>query len=374
MRYRSLATRVIAVAAVAGCAAPTNNPSSLSSETVDVRAGDHACVLSSGEARAGTLTFNVTNIGAQVTEFRLQSGDKRIVGEVENIGPSTTRGLVVQLADGKYTAVCKPGIADGAQTPFTVTGSAPRPVDTHGEVVDAVAQYKRYAVAQVAALVPKTQEFADAVKVNDVNRAKALFPLARTGWERIEPVAESVGDIDTKIDAREQDQRPPGGAWTGFHRLEKDLWVDGLQADSPAVADRLVADVRDLQARIAGVELRPAQLADGAKELFDEVAIIKLIGAEDIYSHTDLWDLNANIDGVRAVVAALRPVIDQKDPTLGPLFDAQFGDVQDVLDGERLGDGFRSFKDLSQYDIVKMSITVNALSRSASRLADAVTS
>ena len=100
------------------------------------------------------------------------------------------------------------------------------------KLAEATAGYKRYVTAQVDAQVTKTQELADAVKAGDVERAKALFPVARTYWERIEPVAESFGDIDPKIDGREDDERGPGVAWTGYHRLEKDLWVDGLQPDS----------------------------------------------------------------------------------------------------------------------------------------------
>ena len=252
------------------------------------------------------------------------------------------------------------GTVDEVRTPLTATG----PGGTDDELTGSLAQYRRYVTAQVDTLVPTTQEFADAVKAKDVDRAKSLFPLARTGWERIEPVAESFEDIDAKIDAREQDQRPPNVAWTGFHRLEKDLWVDGLQADAPAVADQLVADVKDLQTQVPGVELTPPELAKGAKEL--------LVGAEDSYSHTDVWDIDANIEGVRAVVAALRPVIDRKAPALGPRLDEQFGDMRGVLDGERLGDGFRSSKDVSQYDLTKMSIAVDALSQSTGRVADTV--
>ena len=149
--------------------------------------------------------------------------------------------------------------------------------------------------------------------------------------------------------------------------------VDGLQTDSSVIAEQLVADVRTLQARVADVEPTPVQLADGGKELLDEVAIVKLVGAEDSYSHTDLWDIDANVEGLRAVVAALRPVIDKKDPNLGRLLDAQFSDVRSVMDSERSGDGFRSFRDLSQYDIAKISITVDALSGSVSNVAHAVT-
>ena len=254
------------------------------------------------------------------------------------------------------------------RTPLTVTA----PGATDDELAGSLAQYRRYVTAQVDGLVPTVEEFADAVKAKDVDRARSLFPRARTGWERIEPIAESFEDIDAKVDAREQDQRPPDVAWTGFHRLERDLWVDGLRADAPAVADQLVADVKDLQTEVPGVELTPPELAKGAKELLDEMAIVKLVGAEDSYSHTDVWDIDANIEGVRAVVAALRPVIDRKEPALGPRLDEQFGDIRAVLDGERLGDGFRSSKDVSQYDLTKLSLALNALSQSTGRVADAV--
>ena len=52
--------------------------------------------MSAAEAPAGTLTFDVTNTGDQVTEFYLLGEDGlRIVAEVENIGPSISRALTV---------------------------------------------------------------------------------------------------------------------------------------------------------------------------------------------------------------------------------------------------------------------------------------
>ena len=114
---------------------------------------------------------------------------------------------------GTYTTACKPGmVGDGIRAPFTVTGAAARSIDANAKLAEATAGYKRYVTSQVDAQVTKTQEFADAVKAGDVERAKALFPVARTYWERIEPVAESFGDIDPKIDGREDDERGPGVA------------------------------------------------------------------------------------------------------------------------------------------------------------------
>ncbi|GAA3060486.1 peptidase M75 family protein [Pseudonocardia yunnanensis] len=374
-----LPVAALAVAALAGCTSTAPAPTTggaAAGGPIAVRAADDACEVGGAEAPAGTITFAVNNTGSKVTEFYLYGTGDRIMGEVENIGPGLTRQLIVEVPDGgTYTTACKPGmVGDGIRAPFTVTGTAARSVDENTKLAEATAGYKRYVTSQIDALVPKTQEFADAVKRQDVEGAKALFPVSRTYWERIEPVAESFGDIDPKIDGREDDERDPGVAFTGYHRLEKDLWVDGLQPDSPAIADQLMADIKDLQSRVTTVELTPVQLANGAKELLDEVATGKITGEEDRYSHTDLWDFKANVEGSQGAVAALRPVLDDKDPTLGPTLDERFAAVDTLLEGYRAGDGFVLYTQLTPDDTRKMSEAVDALGEPVSQVAGVVTS
>ena len=65
------------------------------------------------------------------------------------------------------------------------------------------------------------------------------FPQVRAYYERIEPIAEALGDLDPRIDYREVDAVAEGLDWTGFHRIEKDLWVpaqDALNADGETPA------------------------------------------------------------------------------------------------------------------------------------------
>ena len=365
-------------AALAGCTstAPPAGDAASGGGPISVTAADTACEVGAVEAPAGKITFAVNNTGSKVTEFYLYATGDRIMGEVENIGPGLTRQLIVEVPDGgSYTTACKPGmVGDGIRSPFTVTGSATRSVDTDTRLAEATAGYQRYVTSQIDALVPKTQEFVDAVKAGDVETAKTLFPIARTYWERIEPVAESFGDIDPKIDGREDDEREPGVAFTGYHRLEKDLWVDGLQPDSAAIADQLMVDINDLVVQVQAVELTPVQLANGAKELLDEVATGKITGEEDRYSHTDLWDFKANVDGSQGAVSALRPVIDEKDPALGPVLDERFAAVDTLLEGYRQGDGFVLYTELTPDDIKKMSDAVDALGEPVSQVAGVVTS
>jgi iron uptake system component EfeO len=373
----SAASAITAAVALAGCTS-TAPSSSAPGEPgpISVKAADAACEVSATTAPAGKISFSINNTGTKTTEFYLYGTGDRIMGEVENIGPGLTRQLIVEVPDGgTYTTACKPGmVGDGIRAPFTVTGQAARSTDENAKLAEATAGWKRYVTSQVDALVPKTQEFAGAVKQGNVESAKTLFPISRTYYERIEPVAEAFGDLDPKLDGREDDERDPGAAWTGFHRLEKDLWVTGLQPDSSKIADQLVADTKDLQSRIPTLTFTPVELANGAKELLDEVATGKITGEEDRYSHTDLWDFKANVEGSQGAVSALRPVIDDKNKQLGPTLDERFKAVDDLLATYQTGDGYKLYTDLTDADKKKMTEVVDALAEPVSQVAGVVTS
>ncbi|MCS7479918.1 iron uptake system protein EfeO [Umezawaea endophytica] len=340
---------------------------------IAVEAADDACKVARTSAGTGNVTFEITNKGSKVTEFYLYAEGDRILGEVENVGPGLTRRLIVEVTDaGKLQTACKPGmVGDGIRGDFTVTGEGRKSVDTDTKLADATKEYQRYVNSQADSLLVKTTEFVDAVKAGKVEDAKALFPVARLYWERIEPVAESFGDLDPKIDGRE-DVIEEGLEFTGYHRLEKDLWETGLQADSPAIADRLLTDVKEIVTKAKTVELTPLQLANGAKELLDEVATGKITGEEDRYSHTDLWDFRANVDGSQAAVAALRPVIQEKDAALLTVLDEKFKALDDLLEKQRKGDGFKLYTELTEPEVKDLAAAVDALGEPVSKVPEAV--
>jgi uncharacterized cupredoxin-like copper-binding protein len=95
--------------------------------TYDISAGDTTCNVEKASFTGGDVTFKVENTGSDVTEvyvYAKQGGSfTKIVGEVENIGPGTSRNLNVSLAPGSYQVACKPGMTgDGIRTDITVTG------------------------------------------------------------------------------------------------------------------------------------------------------------------------------------------------------------------------------------------------------------
>lgn len=387
-RARRVTASIGVLALSAGLAACTdNNPTasqggSASAGPLTVAATDTECTVSAQQAGSGNLAFSVTNGGSKVNEFYLLGEDGlRIVGEVENIGPGLTRDLVVRAVPGKYFTACKPGmVGEGIRAPFTVTDSG-TDMSAQGadqELVDqADTQYASYVKDQTAQLKAKTAQFVALYTAGKDDEARALYAPARVHWERIEPVAESFGDLDPKMDLREADLEP-GQTWTGWHVMEKDLWppTSGYKALTDAqrakVADQLVKDTDELYQRTRNMTFTTDQIGNGAKSLLDEVATGKVTGEEEVWSHTDLYDFQANVDGARVAWEGLRPILAKKDAALDSQIQLRMSALQKLLDQHRSGDGFVTYDTLTKAQVKELSDAVNALSEPLSKLTAAV--
>jgi iron uptake system component EfeO len=340
-------------------------------DAITVAATDDACDVDAGELPAGTHEFQITNRGSQVTEFYVYADGDRVMGEVENIAPGVSRPLLVELPAGDYETACKPGmVGDGIRHDLTVSGEAAQLSDDEN-LAQAGEDYQRYVQAQTAALLDRTTAFVDAVKAGDIEGAKALYPVARTYWERIEPVAESFGDLDPIIDGREGDQEE-GQDFTGYHRIEQALWVTGDVSDMGPYADQLLENVQQIVDQANEVTLEPLQLASGAKALLDEIASGKITGEEERYSHTDLWDFAANLEGSEAAVQALRPFLEEADPDLVAEIDERFAATEAELEQYRAGEGWTLQNELTEDQLQGLSDSITALSESVGRVASVV--
>ncbi len=330
-------------------------------QTVDITLTDKGCAPARVEVKAGPTTFNVTNDGADgVTEFEVLDGGK-ILGEKENLTPGLSGKFTLTLKEGTYVTYCPGGspnergaLAVGAAA--TTQGTTPQ---DSAAVTRAVADYKTYVAHETAQLVVATTSFADAVKAGDIEQAKQLFPSPREHYESVEPIAESFGDLDPAIDAREGDV--PAGEWTGFHKIEEALWVKNTLDGMAPVADELVADVTRLDAEIPGLELEPAQIANGAVDLLNEVSTSKITGEEDRYSHTDLWDFAANVAGARAAFEAVQPIVASRDPELATRVPTEFHAALAALAAYEVGDGYLTYDKLTKADTRKLATSVDTL-------------
>ena len=90
---------------------------------IAISASNKACTVAKTDLAAGATTFTVTNDGDDVTEVYVYGVGDEVKGEVENVGPGTSRTFSANLTAGKYEVACKPGMkGDGVRTVISVTG------------------------------------------------------------------------------------------------------------------------------------------------------------------------------------------------------------------------------------------------------------
>ncbi|MFE6871420.1 iron uptake system protein EfeO [Kitasatospora sp. NPDC057692] len=367
----TLLTLAVATAALAGC---SKKDDKAGADAIKVNATDTACEVSTTTFPAGHVAFDIANKGSKVTEVYVYAAGDKIVTERENIGPGTKTTINAEIKAGSYEIACKPGmVGDGIRQKITVTGDGGSAAPADPRLTAAVAAYRAYAQEQADATIPAVEAFAAAVKSGDLEKAKALYAPSRTGWERTEPVAESFGDVDPKTDARE-DGLEPGQEWTGWHKLEKSLWADAAIGDAEKkLADQLVADLKDWQKKIPEAEITATSMANGAKELLDEVATGKVTGEEERYSHTDLADFAANVEGAKKAYELLKPVASEKNAELAKTLDSEFAAIETLLAKYKQADGtYTTYDKVAETERKSLSDAVNSLAEPLSKLAAAV--
>lgn len=337
---------------------------------VNVTVNDKQCEPMSITVNAGKTQFIIQNHSQKALEWEILKG-VMVVEERENIAPGFTQKMTATLQPGEYEMTC--GLLTNPKGTLIVKGEATADAAKADSVLSlsgAITDYKAYVTAQTAELVKGTKAFTDAVKAGDIEKAKALYAPTRQYYERIEPIAELFSDLDGSIDAREDDyeQKAADPKFTGFHRLEKALFGDNSTKGMETYADTLYRDVQELQKRIAELAFPPSKVVGGAAGLIEEVAASKISGEEDRYSHTDLWDFQANIDGAQKIVDLLRPQLQKENSALLAKVDANFKKVDTILAKYRTKTGFETYDKLTAADRNALKGPVTTLAEDLAQL------
>ena len=234
------------------------------------------------------------------------------------------------------------------------------------------AEYKKYVEGQIDMLLKDTENFAKLLKEGKLDEAKKVYPLIRMAYERSEPIAESFGESDVKIDYRlvdfkEEFKNEEG--WKGFHRIEKILWEQNTTKGTEKYADDLVNDIKELRAKIATIEVTPDLMVTGAIDLLNEVSTQKITGEEEVFSHTDLYDFRANIEGAQKIFELFRPKLEQKDAKLVTTLDTEFKAVNQLLDKYMIDDNnYKLYTDLIKEDTKALAEAVTKLGEPLSQM------
>lgn len=240
------------------------------------------------------------------------------------------------------------------------------------ELDKATADYKSFVQGQIDQLLTDTEKFRDALKEGKLDEAKKQYPLIRMAYERSEPIAESFGESDVKIDFRlvdYVDENKTEEGWSGFHRIEKIMWEQNTTKGTESYADQLVNDIKELKAKIATVEVTPDMMLTGAVDLLNEVATSKITGEEEVFSHTDLYDFRANIEGAEKIFELFKPLIQDKDEKLVKTLELEFKNVNGLLDKHMTdSENYKLYTELTKEDTKELAEAVTKLGEPLSQM------
>jgi iron uptake system component EfeO len=347
---------------VAACGSSDKAPAG--SKELSYTLTDEGCSPHDASAPAGPINFKVLGESASVTELEVLDGET-LLGERENITDGISGSFALTLEEGEYTVRCNGGSEEDGT--LKVTGQLK--TTTSPAVEKAIDGYKEYLLENSTELTELTKPFAAAVIAGEIEKAKQLYPEPRIRYERIEPVAESFGNLDPEIDARANDVPP--SEFKGFHRIEKALWEEETTKGMTPVAEGLVKNVEELESKIKGnIKIQATEIANGANELLTEVSTSKITGEEERYSHIDLVDFKANVEGAQVAFESTAPLIEKSQPKLVKEVAADYEAVYAALKPyeRKAYPGFVYYTELNKADTRKLAQVIDALAEKSAQI------
>ncbi|MFF3516966.1 EfeM/EfeO family lipoprotein [Streptomyces sp. NPDC002573] len=287
----------------------------------------------------GLQVFDMHNTSDGAAEVYLQDARTRAVyGEIEGLAPGTTRPLTVRLGAGSYTFTCLPDDAEAVTGPTVrIAGGTPGPAAapiTQHDLIPLAIDYQKWVAGGLDQVVRLTGGLQDAIDRGDLDAARRAWLPAHLEYERLGAAYDAFGDADGQINGT--DAGLPGRvhdpSFTGFHRVEYGLWHGESAAGLRAPAGALLKAVRALRADWAQARMDPAQLGLRAHEILENTVQFELTGRTDYGSGSNLATARAGIDGTRAVLSRLHPLLTTRDPGL-PALEQELDRAARFLDG-----------------------------------------
>ncbi|KIF79394.1 iron transporter [Streptomyces sp. 150FB] len=374
---------VVAAVAVWGWAAPdapahrAAYADGLPHTRVDVLSG--ACGRGWDHPRPGRQAFDVRNTSGRAVEVYLRNARTgAVLGEVEGLGPGTTRTVRADVGGGSYAFACYPDDAVPVTGPTVKVpdgagqkgGPAAVPVSLH-DLIPPTLSYQHWVTDRMDDLVTATGALRSAIRAGDLGRARAAWLPAHLVYERMGAAYGTFGDADQAINGTTAGL--PGGAhdkdFTGFHRIEYGLWHGESASALRPLADQLTDDVSTLRTDWKRARMDPLDVGLRAHEILENTLQFELTGRTDYGSGSSLATARANLDGTRAVLTRLRPLLTTRYPGLTEL-ETELASTQRLLDQQKRPDhdgGWTPLKGLDRSRREKVNADVGEL---LERLAD----
>ncbi len=312
---------------------------------VVVTVTDTTCEPAELTVPAGKSTFRIHNASERPLEWEILDG-VMVVAERENITPGLNATLTERLKPGVYDITC--GLLSNPRGKLTVVATAESAAATAAPelryFIGPLSEYRVYLDRRASELADSVDVLGERIAAGDLAGARAAWLAARQPWRQMAPVTARIADLADTMDplAAYLEKREADPGFTGFHRIEYALWSEGTTEGLAPIMARLSDDVATLKGRLKTLNLAPADLAANAAALATRVAD-QATASPTPYSHADLADFSADLDGIAKSALLVDPLVKAADPSASAGLARALDAARATLDGFRQDGAFPSY-------------------------------
>jgi Imelysin len=248
----------------------------------------------------------------------------------------------------------------------------------------ALGEYRAYVATELSALQSQVAALAAAIASGNLAQAESSWLTAHLTWLDIGQDDGAYGafgalggDIDGLAAGHPLGTADPG--FTGFHRIEFDLWTNRnltAAASDTATLQRLLAQLMQTPLTtylpgtsngIAGWLLRP-------HEVLEDALRDSLTADDDYGSGTDLASVTADAAAVQQLLSELEPILDPLAPHMARRANDQLDALIGAIDATRVNGAWVSVEDLPTAERQQVDADVDAALETLAPLPELLTS
>ncbi len=350
--------------------------------------GTTTCAPNWRPLRPGRQRFRISNDSSRsATVYLFDSASGRLLATVHDLASHTKRELATTLAAGvAYSWGCDlqgypEHVSDTERTPRALqAGGRPVAPVYIATLTPALDGYRTYVRHLLGRLQRQAGELLASSRSRNMARARTAWLSAHLTWLEIgqdDGAYGAFGELGQRIDGTAAGLvgGSRSGSFTGFHRIEYDLWR--RRSLTRAAADTV--ELRRLIRTLAGRKLNSQLPASGAgmtnftirvHEVLEDALRDSLSADDDYGSDTDLASLAADVTATRKLLALLAPDLDPRAPALVATAGGELNTVSRAIDAARSGSDGRSMAALPERERQQIDADTGAAVETLARVPD----
>jgi high-affinity iron transporter len=315
--------------AASAASVPTSPDGTASTSSGKIVVTDHSCAVGWTAGKAGRRLFRV--------EDRSPSRDATVYLYNPYLGVTVATATVragavttvsVRLKAGRYKWSCRlkgrPALTSvlGTVRLAPILGGPAGPIYLMPvmakQMAPAIASYRAYVTAKLALEAGQVAQLQTAIAGGQLTAARSAWLVAHLTWHRIGGAYDAFGDLGTSIDGT-ADRLQDGvtsAQFTGFHKVELDLWQANNLSAAATDTSTLLSDVMALAQKFPHEAIAATELPLRTHEILEDGLRDELSGSDDYGSGTDMASVEADVDGTRELLMLLAPVLRPRAPDL----------------------------------------------------------